>query len=213
MKEPSDAESPDASYYLTVRNESVAEIRVKGSKFLSFCLPVRSTQECSRQIASLQKRYSDATHVCFAYQIGTGDGAEYRSSDAGEPAGSAGQPILNVIRSKGLTNVLIVVVRYFGGTKLGIGGLIRAYSEAAAAALQKNEVIRVEQKVAARVVCQYAEIGSVLRILSGSRGTVVEQNYGETVEVVVRVPLREWEHFSSAVKDATAGKARVISLD
>lgn len=126
--------------YLTIASQSEAAFREKMSRFLSFAIPVTSAAEAKEYVALYTNEYHDARHVCWAYMIGS-DRKEFLSSDNGEPSGTAGKPILGQINSFGLTNVVLIVVRYFGGIKLGTSGLIAAYREAARLALDAAEII------------------------------------------------------------------------
>lgn len=136
------------SHYSTIEQNGFAEYKEKGSKFLAYSFPFNEATELKITIQKLKKEHPKAVHFCFAYRIGN-EGNKFRSSDDGEPAGSAGKPILGQIDSKGLTDVIVVVVRYFGGTLLGVPGLINAYKSSAAMALQVIPTIRkpILQKV------------------------------------------------------------------
>ncbi len=131
--------TPD--FYYTIENPSIAEFKDKGSKFIAYAFPVNEVKDFKEKLAAIKKEHPKATHHCFAYRIGT-DGTTYRVSDDGEPSGSAGRPILGQLDSKQLTNVLVIVVRYFGGTLLGVPGLINAYKSSAAMALQLVAIIK-----------------------------------------------------------------------
>ena len=125
----------NSEIYYTIEKTGTAEFRDRGSRFIAFVCPVRSVEEFKSQLSEIKKEHPKATHHCFAYRLGL-DGHNFRVSDDGEPAGSAGRPILGQIDSKELVNVLVVVVRYFGGTLLGMPGLIHAYRSVTALALQ-----------------------------------------------------------------------------
>ena len=125
------------SRFVTIAHEGKSIVREKMSRFLAFALPASSAEEAKSIIADFTNRYHDARHVCWAYMTGA-DRAEYQSSDNGEPSGTAGKPILGQINSLGLTNVVVIVVRYFGGIKLGTSGLIAAYRQAAREALEDS---------------------------------------------------------------------------
>lgn len=122
-------------FYSSIQGPSTAEFKDKGSKFLAYAFPINDEKDFKNHLSELKKEHPKANHYCFAYRLGT-DGNNFRASDAGEPAGTAGRPILGQIDSKEYTNILIVVIRYFGGTLLGVPGLINAYKTAAALALQ-----------------------------------------------------------------------------
>src|SRR6478672_1093198 len=127
-------------FYLTIEQSALAEFKDRGSRFLAYAFPVQTIDDFKKQLQALKKEHPKAAHHCFAYRLGL-EGNNFRISDDGEPSGSAGRPILGQIDSKGLTNALIIVVRYFGGTLLGVPGLINAYKSAASMALQLIPVI------------------------------------------------------------------------
>ena len=153
--------TPD--YYYTIEQPSVAEFKDKGSKFIGFAFPITDTNDFKEKLAVVKKEHPKATHHCFAYRIGL-DGVTYRVSDDGEPSGSAGRPILGQIDSKQATNVLIVVARYFGGTLLGVPGLINAYKTAASLALQITPLVQKPVLVHYRVQFDYTQMNDVMTI-------------------------------------------------
>src|SRR5689334_18781908 len=126
--------------FKTITGHSRAELKVRGSRFIGTAVPVNSKEQALEELEKIRKEFWDATHNCYAWRLAP-DGLQYRFADDGEPSGSAGKPILFVVQQRELANVLVVVTRYFGGTKLGVGGLARAYSDAAMAALDLAEVI------------------------------------------------------------------------
>src|SRR5678816_1751573 len=130
----------DKEFYYTISQTAFAEFKDRGSRFLAYAFPIQSTEEFKNYLQQLKKEHPKAVHHCFAYRVGL-DANNFRSSDDGEPSGTAGKHILGQIDSKELTNVLVVVVRYFGGTLLGVPGLINAYKTAAALALQETAII------------------------------------------------------------------------
>ena len=129
------------TFYHTIEKPSVAEYKDRGSRFLAFAYPILSAEEFKKQLKALKEEHPKAAHHCFAYRIGL-DGINFRSGDDGEPSGSAGKPILGQIDSKNLTNVAVIVVRYFGGTLLGVPGLINAYKMVTSLALQLTPIIK-----------------------------------------------------------------------
>lgn len=168
--------------YLTIKQQAEGIYKEKGSKFLAYAIPVESAQEVKEQLQLLHKQYHDARHICYAYVIGT-DGTEYRVNDDGEPSGTAGKPIHGVLLSSKLTNVLIAVVRYFGGTKLGTSGLILAYKEAATDAIHKALII--EKKIACyyAVSFPYQVINDVMRAIKDTESDIIEQTF-ETESII-----------------------------
>jgi uncharacterized YigZ family protein len=153
--------TPD--YYYTIEQPSVAEFKDRGSKFIGFAFPVASINEFKEKLAVVKKEHPKATHHCFAYRIGL-DGTTYRVSDDGEPSGSAGRPILGQIDSKQVTNVLIIVARYFGGTLLGVPGLINAYKTAAALALQVTPLVQKAVLIHYRLQFDYTQMNDVMMV-------------------------------------------------
>lgn len=163
-------------------------------------------------MAQISREFHDATHNCFAYRVGMGDGSLYRSSDAGEPSGTAGQPILKVIQGADLTNVLVVVTRYFGGTKLGVGGLIKAYTEATQKALAQAEIVEVPILRRFRVATDYNHIQQVMRTVNSLNAQIVHSDYGETIQIDVNVPVARVDAFKTALVNSTSGQAKVEEL-
>src|SRR5690606_5641758 len=160
--------------YKTIAKESTGLFRDRGSKFLAFAYPVRSPEDVKKRVLALKKEHPKAVHHCYAYRLGH-ENNEYRANDDGEPAGSAGRPILGQIDSDGLTNTLVVVVRYFGGTLLGIPGLINAYKTVTTEALEANEI--VEHWIETPVVLNfdYPVMGEVLHLLKQAEANIYEQ--------------------------------------
>lgn len=146
------------------------------SKFLSFAVPVASADDAKALIKSTQNKYHDARHCCWAYMIGT-DRAEYLSSDNGEPSGTAGKPILGQINSFELTNVVICVVRYFGGIKLGTSGLIAAYRQAAREAIEAGEIIECHEQARLSFSFPYLAMNDVMKIVKGADVRIVDQQF------------------------------------
>jgi uncharacterized YigZ family protein len=165
--------TPDYSYN-TIEKPSVAEYKDRGSKFIAYAYPITDISEFKERLAAIKKEHPKATHHCFAYRIGL-DGNNYRVSDNGEPSGSAGRPILGQIDSKHLTNVLIIVVRYFGGTLLGVPGLINAYKSAAALALQVTPIVQKPVLINYRLQFDYTQMNEVMKIVKHFDCVVLKQ--------------------------------------
>jgi uncharacterized YigZ family protein len=161
-------------YYSTVEKSSSAEYKDRGSKFIAYTFPVMSVNEFKERLAEIKKEHPKATHHCFAYRLGL-DGLQFRASDDGEPSGSAGRPILGQIDSKELTNVLIVVVRYYGGTLLGVPGLINAYKTAAALALQVTPFVQKPVMVNYRLQFDYTQMNEVMKVIKYFDCATVQQ--------------------------------------
>lgn len=171
--------------YLTVARLSEGLYKEKMSKFISFVVPVSTLDEAKEAIARYQKEYYDARHVCWAYMLGAAR-TEYRVNDNGEPSGTAGKPILGQINSFGLTNVLIVVVRYFGGIKLGTSGLIEAYRAAAADAIRANEIVECLVEEDVRIFFEYPFMNDVMRIVKEENATIISQYFDLDCDMTVR---------------------------
>jgi len=152
------------NYYHTIDKASVAEYKDRGSKFIAYAYPVSSIVDFKEKMANLKQEHPKATHHCYAYRLGI-DGALFRVSDDGEPSGTAGRPILGQIDSKQLTNIAVVVVRYFGGTLLGVPGLINAYKNVAAMSLQTTAIIQKPVLVSYQLQFDYSQMNEVMRIM------------------------------------------------
>ena len=152
------------SHYNTIEKPSVAEFKDRGSKFIAYAYPISGISNFKERLAALKKEHPKAAHHCFAYRIGT-DGNNFRVSDDGEPSGSAGRPILGQIDSKQVTNVVIIVVRYFGGTLLGVPGLIHSYKTATALAFDENSIIQQPILINCRLQFDYTQMNDVMKIV------------------------------------------------
>ena len=164
----------DQLYYYTIEKPAFAEFKDRGSKFLAYAFPLQSPEEFKKHLQALKKEHAKAVHHCFAYRIGL-DGNNFRVSDDGEPSGSAGKPILGQIDSKQLVNVLVVVVRYFGGTLLGVPGLINAYKTATALALQLTPVVQKQVLVKYRIQFDYTRMNDVMMIIRQFGCEIIKQ--------------------------------------
>lgn len=161
-------------YYQTIDKPAMAEFKDRGSKFIAYAYPVETVDAFKQQLQQLKKEHPKAVHHCFAYRLGV-DGNHFRVSDDGEPGGSAGRPILGQIDSKELTNVAVIVVRYFGGTLLGVPGLINAYKSATAMALQLVPTVQKSIEVAYELQFDYTRMNEVMMVVKQSGCTVTGQ--------------------------------------
>jgi uncharacterized YigZ family protein len=175
--------------YRTIAAAGQGTYKEKGSKFLAFAYPVASEEEVKTKLAALKKEYFDARHHCFAYVLGP-DKKKFRAFDDGEPNHSAGDPILGQLRSREITNVLVVVVRYFGGVKLGVGGLISAYKAAAEDALNHSGI--VEKEIAGTIVIRYDynATPAVMRVVKIFELDIKEQKFKEKCFLRAEYPMR-----------------------
>lgn len=182
----------NADHYNTIEKPSVAEFKDKGSKFIAYTFPIATINQFKENLAAIKKEHPKATHHCFAYRIGV-DGNSFRVSDDGEPSGSAGRPILGQIDSKQLTNVLIIVVRYFGGTLLGVPGLINAYKTSAALALQLTPVVRKPVEVNYTLQFDYTIMNDVMMIIKQCECIVLSQDMQLFCKVTIAIPKHRLE--------------------
>jgi len=185
--------------YLTVDGISEGLYKEKGSKFISFVFPVASEEEAKGQLEKLRKQFHDARHHCFAWIIGP-DKSLYRASDDGEPNHSAGDPILGQLRSKNLTNVMAVVVRYFGGTKLGVGGLIVAYRSATQDALEKAIILEKEIDESVTLKYNYAYTSEAMRLVKDFDLTILSQDFQSVCVLRTAIKLKWKEGFIKKIK-------------
>ncbi|MDO4823960.1 MAG: YigZ family protein [Bacteroidales bacterium] len=162
--------------YRTIKSLSEGQYSEKRSKFLAFALPVENVDEVRELVAQYQKKYYDARHACYAYMIGA-DRQTFRANDNGEPSGTAGKPILGQINSNELTNILIIVVRYFGGIKLGTSGLIQAYKAAAAEAISNAEIVTKTVDENLSVVYEFPMMNSVMKVIKDLNPKIISQGY------------------------------------
>lgn len=198
-----------ADRFFTIAAKSEAVFKEKMSKFLAFAVPVVTRDEAKAVVAGYAKKYHDARHVCWAFMLGA-DRLDFLSSDNGEPSGTAGKPILGQINSFGLTNVVIVVVRYFGGIKLGTSGLIAAYREAARLALAGAEIVEGFETTDLTATFSYIAMNDIMKVLKNSPAEIVSQNFDNACTVVVRIRSGEagaiGARLSSAGASVTANK-------
>ena len=189
--------------YKTIEGESQGLFKDRGSRFIALALPVTSREEIKARLAELRKEYHDARHHCFAWVLGP-DRQAWRVSDDGEPSGTAGRPILAQINARELTNVIIVVIRYFGGTLLGVGGLINAYRSASADALDKATVVEKYIMVRWSVSFPYTSMNDVMRVLRDESCEQSEHRYSGT-DVTVEI------RFRASMADHVTGRLNKIS--
>lgn len=195
--------------YLTLKGESEGLYKEKGSKFLAFAYPVKNEGDIKEKLEHLRKRYYDARHHCYAYILGK-DQAVFRANDDGEPNHSAGDPILGQIRSKGLTEVLIVVVRYFGGTKLGVSGLIHAYKTAAAEAIANNEIITAILHEKVKIDFEYLNMNEVMKLIKDYELQILEQHFDNQCQLVVEVRQKILEEITLKISDLNRVKIHIL---
>ena len=189
-----------SDFFKTLAAPSEGLYKEKMSKFLSFAIPVQSAAEAKEIIKQYQKRFYDARHVCWAYMIGT-DRSEFLSSDNGEPPGTAGKPILGQINSFGLTNVLIIVVRYFGGILLGTSGLIVAYREAAAEAIANAEILECHEQGTVSFSFPYLGMNDVMKLVKRENLKVTAQDFNNVCKMTIQANLDDIPALKGKIAD------------
>ncbi len=191
-------ESPD--FYHTIQQPAFAEYKDRNSRFLAYAFPIQSTDDFKKRLQALKKEHPKANHHCFAYRLGT-DGTNFRVSDDGEPSGSAGRPILGQLDSKSLVNTAIIVVRYFGGTLLGVPGLINAYKTAAILALQLTPTIQKPVLVSYRLQFDYTIMNAVMMIVKQYNCVITQQEVSMFCTMQIGVPTAKLEETLYKLKD------------
>ena len=168
--------------YLTIEKKSETLYKDKGSKFLTFAFPVQNDQQIKEALTQLKKEHPSANHPCYAYRLGA-DKLNFRANDDGEPSNTAGKPILGQIQSKDLTNILIVVVRYFGGTLLGVGGLIQAYKNSAAEVLKESKTIEKFIEFHYTILFPFEQLNDVMKLLKQLDCKISAQQFDTDCEI------------------------------
>lgn len=199
----------NAFTYRSIRNECKGEYKEKGSKFLAYAFPVNNEEEVKTILTLLRKKYHDARHHCYAYRLGA-SGEIYRANDDQEPSGTAGKPILGQLLSFDLSNIILVVVRYFGGTKLGTGGLIQAYKSAAQHCLSNAEIITQNVEFDIELHFSYESYSEFMKLLRDFNGKILEQTIGENCMMVCRFPLQMKEMLFSRTKQTNTMTLKTI---
>jgi len=199
----------DADRYLTIARSCDATVTVKGSRFLAWVAPAGSVARAQGLIEEIRQKHHDATHHCFAYRIGYVKDRAERCSDAGEPSGTAGRPILDALVARDIWDIVAVVTRWFGGTKLGPGGLKRAYREAADAGLSEATLISRVVNSAFQVRFNHSLTGAVYRVIQEHRGLVTSTDFGSRVRMRVTVKRAIGPAFCQKMLDAGHGAIEI----
>lgn len=194
--------------FTTPAQPGEAEIVVKKSRFIGHVFPIKSVDEAETYLSVIREQYKTANHNCYAYTVGLGVPVE-RYSDDSEPSGTAGRPILDVLRHHELSNLLVVVTRYFGGTLLGTGGLVRAYTDGTLAALSNTTLVTCRRMSRIEVSIDYGFFGRVQHELASSPYDLTNQDFGAAVTLEVYVPTEDVQTLSSQLADWTNGQAQV----
>ncbi len=200
-------DSQGLTNFCTLRGAGESELVIQKSRFLGYCVPISSEQEAVSALNAIRKRHRDARHTCYAFRI-VWNGGLSRSSDDGEPSGTAGVPILNVLTRRGVENALCAVVRYFGGVLLGTGGLCRAYGNAASEALAAAGVVEMRVCAVLAVDLSYAAYAALEPFFSAC-GYHVQASFSERVSLVCDVPREKAEAFTRLLTERTEGAARI----
>ena len=196
--------------YITIKNRSYFEYEDRKSVFIGEAMPVSCEADALRFIESVKKRYPDARHHVYAYVLR--ENSTMRFTDDHEPQGTAGMPVLDIIRKNGCTDVVIVVTRYFGGTLLGTGGLVRAYTAAALGALENGEIIRYDIYTEAELSVSYSDYGKITSVLDSLGFRTKESLYDVGITVRGRIISSSFDELSSALTEATAGRIEIKKL-
>jgi uncharacterized YigZ family protein len=190
----------EQEFYYTIERTGSAEFKDRGSRFIAIALPIASPEAFKQALNDIKKEHPRATHHCFAYRLGL-DGNTFRVSDDGEPSGTAGRPILGQIDSKELVNVMVVVVRYFGGTLLGTAGLINAYRSAASLALQITPIVQKQVEKEWAVQFDYTRIGEVMALIKQYNVRIVRQEIQLFCNMTLAIPMNRVQEVIYKLKD------------
>ena len=195
---------------LTLSSQSEGKYSEKGSTFTALTLPVASLGQVKNELNHLREQYPDANHICYGYRIKEGDRVDEFATDAGEPKGSSGIPILNVLKRNQLVNVVIFVIRYFGGSKLGIPGLINAYGTAAEGTIKNAKVKKWVQLKRISFIYNYDLQNKVDSIFQKFKVNIIKSDFGESIQVELEIEVEKSEELSEELKEASNGTIRAI---
>ena len=199
----------DQLYYYTIEKQSLAEFKDRGSKFLAYAFPIQTTDDFKKHLQALKKEHPKAVHHCFGYRLGL-DGNSFRVSDDGEPSGSAGKPILGQIDSKKLINVMVVVVRYFGGTLLGVPGLINAYKTATALVLQLTPIVQKQVLSHYKLQFDYTRMNDVMIIIRQFGCEVLKQETLLFCEMQIGIPKGRVDEVLFKIKELLTVEVNIL---
>jgi len=196
-------------FYYTIEQSVLAEFKDRGSRFLAYAFPMQTTDDFKKELQALKKEHPKANHHCFAYRLGL-DGNNFRVSDDGEPPGSAGRPILGQIDSKNITNAGVIVVRYFGGTLLGVPGLINAYKTATVLALQLVPIVRKPVLVNYRLQFDYTLMNDIMLIVKQCQCAIEQQEISMFCAMQIGVPVARIEEVLHKLQDIQGAEVEKI---
>lgn len=197
--------------YKTVLNKSSDEFTEKRSRFIGYVCPVKTAEEATAFISEIKQKHWDAKHNVYAYILK--DGSIKRYSDDGEPQGTAGIPVLEVIEKSGVVDVCVVVTRYFGGVLLGTGGLVRAYTQGAKIALEAGNIITMQSCSNMKLECDYGLYGKLSLLISSNNGTVTDTQFTDKTAIYFYTPVENEEHLSSLIFENSNGKVKTEKIN
>jgi uncharacterized YigZ family protein len=203
-------ENSSSDIFLQIKEPRRAELKVKGSRFIASAGRVTNDEEIKQFLDTIAKQFHDATHHCYAWRIGFGKSMKYRYADNGEPSSTAGLPIFRAIEACNLSNVIVVVTRYFGGVKLGTGGLIRAYGKAAADVLKDCEIEKSYLSETLTFKTDFEFVAIVHNIVSTFKATLKDSVYGDKATFTVEIRSTKLKEFKTKLKDGTNGQIEFI---
>ncbi|MDD6810756.1 MAG: YigZ family protein [Lachnospiraceae bacterium] len=198
--------------YKIIEQGGMGEIEEKKSRFIANVSPVHTEEEALAFVEAMKKKYWDARHNCYAYVLGE-KAQLMRFSDDGEPSGTAGKPILEVMLGLEVRNVAVVVTRYFGGTLLGTGGLVRAYTQAAQAGMEASVIRTMRYGVLLQITTDYNGIGRIQYLLGQRKISIEQPEYTDVVSLKIKLPVEEEEAVRKEITEATAGKAKIEKIE
>ncbi len=197
-------------FYFTIENESRAEIKIKNSRFIGQTYFITSIESVQMILANIKKQEYNANHNCYAFIVGVGKQKVFKYSDDGEPNGTAGKPIYDVIAGNNLTNILLVVTRYFGGTKLGTGGLVKAYSEAAKSVIDKSKIIKKYLINTLEFEIDFSHFNSLNYIIANSNAKILKSDFSNIVKIKLEVRKSKTTQIKNEITELTSGKVSFI---
>lgn len=200
IRPPNKMTMPEQDFYYTIAKDASAEFKDRGSKFMAYAFPIGDANGFKERLNEIKSRHPKATHHCFAYRLGW-DGNNFRVSDDGEPSGTAGRPILGQIDSKELANTLVIVVRYFGGTLLGVPGLIHAYRSAAALVLQMTPLIQLPVEKIFVIRFDYTQMNDVMTLVKQYNCRVLQQEIQLFCSITLAVPKNRLEELNYRLRE------------
>lgn len=187
--------------YQTISKNTTFEVVEKKSKFIANLIYVENKEEAENIIKTIKKKYYDAKHNCYAYRILEKNGMYEKSSDDGEPSGTAGSPMLNILKKNNLSNVIVIVTRYFGGILLGTGGLVRCYSSAVIGSIEKSVLMTIEDGVEFQIELSYSDFQNIQRYFNQNNIRIIKSEYGEKINCTVEMSNKEKELFLKNIEN------------